>query len=125
MMFFVVASALVIWLGIAAVDVYSAKEHHVHMGIDLRGTPSLAAMGGMEPPFWPRYWRRLLGRPWRSQPLCPPTPGVEDEECEFAHPEMVFMFGSQKTYHGNSRQAVRLNEILAEQTRRSGQGTQK
>src|SRR5262245_53296854 len=89
LMAIVLALAVILWLALPAVEVYRTKEYHVHQGIDMRGTPTLAAWGGIEPPFWPRYLKRLAGRPWRRQPDCGFRTGYEDDRCEFAHPEMV------------------------------------
>jgi hypothetical protein len=103
--------ALVLGLAIPAVEVYRTKEPHVHTGIDTTGVPILAAWGGIEPPFWPRYAKRLAGRPWRRQP-CGFNTGFEADRCEFAHPEMVLKIGNQAAYNFASEQGDRLEAIL-------------
>src|SRR3954453_17781247 len=60
--------AVFLGLAIPAVEVYQAKEHHTHLGVDMGEPPTLAAWGGIQPPFWPRYLRRLTDRSWRHQP---------------------------------------------------------
>lgn len=105
--------AVGLYLGIAAVEVYRAKEFHVHMAVDTRKSPpSITAMGGMQPPFWPCYVRRVFGQPWRGLPLCVPTPGYEAEDCEFALPEMVMRIGNQVVYQASPKQAEKVDEIL-------------
>ncbi len=117
-MLLVILVAVGLYLGIAAVDVYRTKESHVHVAVDTRTpTPSVAIMGGMEPPFWPRYLRRLAGLPWRGLAFCGPTPGLEGEECEFAHPEMVVKFGKEVAYQASPVQARKLEEILKRQAK--------
>ena len=51
--------AVILGLTIPAVEVYRAKEQHVHIGIDVSETPTLASSAGIEPPFWSRYLRRI------------------------------------------------------------------
>lgn len=86
-------------LVVPAAQVACDKDEHVHVWFDDRpwpppGTwipapPGGARMALMQqdvrarPPFWPRYWRRLLGRPWRGQPVCPADPGRSGETCSF------------------------------------------
>ncbi len=112
-MLLVVLCALSLYLGIAALDVYWSKETHVHCAVDVSGaTPSMAIMGGMEPPFWPRYVRRVFGRPWKGLSLCGPTPGFEAEQCEIEYPQMAVQIGTQKAYQGGPIQMNRIDEIL-------------
>jgi hypothetical protein len=112
LMAIVLVFALILALAIPAVEVYQTKEPHVHMGIDMQGTPSLASWGGIEPPFWPRYLRRLAGRPWRRHPDCGFRTGYEADRCEFAYPEMALKIGNRVAYHFDSDQAKRLEAIL-------------
>lgn len=111
----VLVFAIALGLGIPAVEVYTTKDHHTHTAVDVRGTPTLAGLGGVQPPFWPRYVRRILGRPWRKQPVCETTPGFEAELCEYAHPEIAIKIGARTAYTFTSEQADHLNAI---QTRR-------
>jgi hypothetical protein len=112
--------ALSLYSGMAAVEVYRDKEFHVHSGILKRSESELAASrevhgshrvrfgmydflpdepyyltssSSVQAPFWPRYFRRLVGRPWHKQTPCGPTCGFFRELCEFAHPEMSARLG--------------------------------
>jgi hypothetical protein len=110
LMALVLLAGLVLWLTISALEVYSAKDFHMHTFVNSGPPPSFA--GWNRPaPFWPRYARRLFGRPWRHQPLCEPTPGAQEELCEFAHPEMAVRIGGRVAYEFSSEQADRLQAI--------------
>jgi hypothetical protein len=110
--------AVFLGLAIPAVEVYQAKEHHTHLGIDMSEPPTLSAWGGIQPPFWPRYLKRLTGRPWRHQP-CGFKTGYESDRCEFAYPEMVVRVGKHKAYQFDSEQGDRLEEILKQRAKKS------
>jgi hypothetical protein len=106
----VLVAGVVVWLSVSAYEVYSAKDVHMHTYVDTGEPPRLA--GWNRPaPFWPRYARRLLGRSWRRQPLCEPTPGADEEMCEFAHPEMAVKMGGRVAYEFSSEQGDRLEAI--------------
>ena len=110
LMVFVLVAGLAVWLSALAYEVYSAKDVHVHTYVDTGEPPHL--VGWNRPaPFWPRYARRLLGRPWRRQPLCEPTPGAEEEMCEFAHPEMAVKIEARVAFGFTSEQGDRLEAI--------------
>jgi hypothetical protein len=98
-------------LAVPALEVYSAKDYHTHTAIDMRGTPCLTGMGGIEAPFWRRYWRRILGLPWRHQPVCGPTAGFAVELCEFAHPEIRIEVSGRVAYTFTSEQGDRLQAL--------------
>ena len=115
-MVLVLLAGLALWLDVAAVEVYSAKDFHVHTYVDTGDPPHLAAWN-RPAPFWPRYFQRLLGRPWRRQPLCGPTPSALEELCEFAHPEMVLRIGGRVAYNFSSEQGDRLEVIEEQRTR--------
>jgi hypothetical protein len=109
----VLVAGVAVWLSLSAYEVYSAKDVHMHTFVETSEPPSLA--GWNRPaPFWPRYARRLLGHPWRRQPLCEPTPGAEEEMCEFAHPEMAVKIGGRVAYEFSSEQGDRLEAIEAQ-----------
>jgi hypothetical protein len=109
--------AVFLGLAIPAVEVYQAKEHHTHLGIDMSEPPTLSAWGGIQPPFWPRYFKRLTGRPWRQQP-CRFKTGYESDRCEFAYPDMVVGVGKRKAYQFDSEQHDRLEEILKQRAKK-------
>lgn len=109
--------AVLLALAIPAVEVYQAKELHTHTGIDMREPPTLAGWGGIQPPFWPRYLKRLIGRPWLRQP-CGFKTGYEADCCEFANPDMVIWVGNRKAYQFDSEQGERLEEILREKAKK-------
>jgi hypothetical protein len=106
--------AVILALAIPAIEVYRTKEYHTHMGIDTRGTPTLASWAGIQPPFWPRYLKRLSGRPWKRQPDCGFKTGFAADRCEFAHPEMVLKIGTRSVYQFDSDQEEELQAILKE-----------
>jgi hypothetical protein len=125
LMALVVIIAVILGIALPAWEVYSAKEYHVHQGIDMSGgTPTLASWGGIQPPFWPRYLRRLTGRPWRRQP-CTFRTGFDSDRCEFAHPDMAMKIGNRVVYNMDSDLADRLEEILAERAKRSPQAAER
>ena len=106
--------AVCLGLGIPAVEVYRTKEYHGHTGIDTRGTPTLAGWAGIQPPFWPRYLKRLAGRPWKRQPDCGLVTGFIADRCELRHPEMVLRIGGRSAYPFDSDQEERFEAILTE-----------
>jgi len=110
--------AVFLGLAIPAVEVYQAKEHHTHLGIDMSEPLTLYACGGIQPPFWPRYLKRLTGRPWRHQP-CGFKTGYESDRCEFAYPDMVVWVGKRKAYQFDSEQRDRLEEIRKQRAKKS------
>lgn len=113
LMALVLLIAVILGLSIPAVDVYRTKEPHTHLGIDTSDPPRLAGWGGIQPPFWPRYLRRLTGRPWRRQP-CGFVTGYDSDRCEFAYPDMVIVIGGRKVYQFDSDLGERLEEIKKE-----------
>lgn len=110
----VALAAAISALTVPAIEVYRAKEYHVHTGVDSRQTPSLASWGGIEPPFWPRYLRRLAGRPWLGQGPCGFVTGFDVDYCEFAHPEMRVEHAGQSAYQFAPEHFERLEEIRRE-----------
>ncbi len=78
-------------LGLPAIEVYRFSDHHIHGSVQVReGRADFVWQLTIQPPFWPRYWRRLLGRPWRQQPICGQGEGHIAEACEFEHPEIHY-----------------------------------
>ncbi len=72
--------AVMLRLGIPAFEVFTTKEYHVHQGVGpTKG--SAVAQSGIPAPFWPRYWKRLMGQHWRKQ-ACNIRVGFEQEHCE-------------------------------------------
>ena len=41
--------ATILGLAVPAIEVYIANEHHVHQGIEISGTPTLASWAGIRP----------------------------------------------------------------------------
>ncbi len=72
--------ALVLGLGVPAVEVFSTPEYHVHQGAGANKY-SVVAQSGIRAPFWPRYIKRLKGEHWRKQ-ACNVRVGFKDETCE-------------------------------------------
>jgi hypothetical protein len=110
LMALILACAAALGLAIPAAEVYRAEESHVHIGVD--PTQRCVAMWfGIEPPFWPRYLKRLAGRPWRGASACGFETGFEVEHCEFDHPEMRVGSGGRTRYRFSPEHARRLEEI--------------
>ena len=111
---FVLFIAVILALAIPAAEVYRDKEYHTHLGIDTRGTPTLAGWSGIQSPFWPRYLKRLAGRPWKRQPDCGFKTGFAADRCEFAYPDMVLKIGTRSAFQFDSDQEDELQAILKE-----------
>ena len=72
--------ALVLGLGVPAVEVYTKPEYHMHQGSGANKY-SVVAQSGIRAPFWPRYIKRLKGERWLKQ-ACNVRVGLKDERCE-------------------------------------------
>lgn len=75
----VASAALVLWLAVTAARVCDDREssnlyHYWHRYGDHRISSSIEAMCNEPAPFWPRYWRRLLGFPWPGSYDCTYAP---------------------------------------------------
>jgi hypothetical protein len=94
----ILAFSIILGFGLPALKVLRTKESHEHtyMGNN-RGRWGLV-IEFVDAPFWSRYWRRLLGKPWKEQPLCQDSPGRIEEICSFAHPEIVVKKGDIYRY---------------------------
>jgi hypothetical protein len=89
---------VVLGFGMPALEILRTKESHEHTSLgDSRGRWGMV-IESVDAPFWPRYWRRLLGEPWKEQPLCRATPGRIEEVCSFARPEIVVKKGDLYSY---------------------------
>ena len=89
---------VVLGFGAPAIEVLRAKENHEHTFVgNNRGSWGMA-IDFVDAPFWPRYWRRLLGKPWREQSLCQMSRGHIEEVCSLAHPEIVVKRGDLYSY---------------------------
>src|SRR4051812_733737 len=89
LMCIVIGFGVALHVALAAVRVLTAKEDHLHTWVQVRGGKAFTTRARAEqPPLWPRYWRCLLGLPWKSQPLCPEVRGRLLDMCEFSHPEI-------------------------------------
>jgi hypothetical protein len=86
----VLAPALALGLGLPAYEVYSHSDihHHAYVGL-IDGRPIYLWNAHINPPFWPRYWRRLLGR---EQDGCGAGAGFLEETCALTQPEIVGEF---------------------------------
>jgi hypothetical protein len=106
---------VVLGFGVPAIEVSRAKENHEHtwMGNN-RGSWGLV-IDFVDAPFWPRYWRRLLGKPWREQLLCQTSPERIEEVCSVAHPEIVLKKGD--TYEFTPAQFVLYHRLKDGPTR--------
>lgn len=89
LMVLVLLAALGSWAGLRARDVYLDPDYHIHAYAHwTKGSPSMTFDGAASPPFWPRFWRHLLGLPWKGQPVCGQVQGHIAESCSFAVPEL-------------------------------------
>jgi hypothetical protein len=85
----VIGCGLAFHVAFAAIRVSDATEYHAHAWVTVRaGKPYMTMAGSERPPFWPRYWRCLVGIPWKARPLCPRVEGRLLDTCEFAVPEI-------------------------------------
>lgn len=81
LMVMVAAAGLIFWLSATAFNVYRDREtyylfhYYPWMGTDPIHGPH-ERFSGHAAPFWPRYWRRLLGLPWPGSYVC--TQGGHD-----------------------------------------------
>jgi len=90
-----VALAVLLHVGRTAFRVGSAKTDHEHIAVaDLdNGFIGWNAFDARYP-FWPRFWRGLLGMPCTGRQFCEtegPPPGAPKrllETCELEHPEL-------------------------------------
>jgi hypothetical protein len=76
LMVVVAIAALPAWLAIGAIRVVSDPEgstlHHFWIWRAVEyAPPHLAHMSECRAPFWPRYWRSILGEPWPGTYRCP------------------------------------------------------
>lgn len=71
LMVFVLACGLTFHLAFAAIRVSVDKGYHSHTWVIIQGgKPFFTLASAEQPPFWPRYWRCIIGQPWKSVPLC-------------------------------------------------------
>lgn len=86
---------ILLYLSLTACRVYG-KGSHLHTSILIGydypashpdGFPSTCYNFGVRVPFWTRYWRSLLGLPWRGPGLCTNAYG-KLEVCELKHPSI-------------------------------------
>jgi hypothetical protein len=89
LMALVVVVAIGLWAGLRAREVYLDNDYHLHVYVHwINGEPGMTWDGAASPPFWPRYWRHLVGLPWKAQPVCGKGAGHIEEACSFANPEL-------------------------------------
>jgi hypothetical protein len=101
--------------GLPAIEVFCTKESHEHTYVgNNRGEWGLV-VEFVHAPFWPRYWRRLLGRAWRGQRLCQPSPDRLEEVCSLAQPEVVSV--KYDTYNYTKAQSELQRRLNAGPTR--------
>ena len=81
--------SIALHLSLTAIRVSSMKEYHTHTWVHVKGGRSFITVAGSEqPPFWPRYWRSIIGLTWKGLSLCPQVDGRLLDMCEFAHHEL-------------------------------------
>jgi hypothetical protein len=90
MMAMVLVLGIILHLGLSAWRVQTTKAYHVHTSIVIqRGeVPAACSTIMARPPFWARYWRCVLGRPWQGRGLCPRDDHGLLEMCELDNPEI-------------------------------------
>ncbi len=90
----VLGFAVTLGLGVPAADVIREPEQHIHhfaytkQGVKIRGGSNWAWS-----PFWPRFARRLIGMPWKNQPLCKTGGPDLIEVCEHSDSNCVESMG--------------------------------
>ena len=117
-MLLVLSLAVALHMSLTAIRVSSAKEYHMHTWIHGRGIKAFIIVSvGERPPFWPRYWRNLLGLKWKGLPLCPHVAGRLLDICEFAHPELLTPVGNGNYELNPTRSQNDLRRQLSKQSR--------
>lgn len=104
-------------IALTTVRVVAAKEYHFHTWVTVQGDKAFNTLAAAErPPFWPRYWRGLLGLPWKSQPLCREVKGRLLDLCEFAHPEIRTTVGGKSDQIFPTQNQIDLQRRLSNQS---------
>ncbi|WP_435007597.1 hypothetical protein P12x_004862 [Tundrisphaera lichenicola] len=62
---------IITWAGVTARNVYYDHEHGYLLHTQYLKDGRHIQTSGHNAPFWPRYWRRLLARPWPGSYECP------------------------------------------------------
>jgi hypothetical protein len=70
MMVAVLVLAIVFWL----ISPLSRFRSHTHLLTDPNFRWAISSERCWRNHFWPQYWRRLLGRPWPGDYVCPDHP---------------------------------------------------
>lgn len=99
MMAMVLVFAVTLHLSLTAYRVFTGRTKHMHTSIVVLddGSAGGYANGAAQPPFWPCYWRGILGMPWRQQGLCkqgmkpPGTASLFLETCEYEDKEICVL----------------------------------
>jgi hypothetical protein len=107
--------AIGLWLGVTAKavinDHQSERLYHLWERFECL-EPGSIYNSGHKAPFWPRYWRRLLGRPWPGTYVCDhsgdPNRRVGRLVVSVSEPSYTFMGDLLRSgkplppnYHGN------------------------
>ena len=117
LMFVVIVFGIALHTILAAVRITATKEFHAHIWVNPQGVPpSITCAGSEQAPFWPRYWRYLLGLPWMRQPLCPKVGGRLLDMCVFAHPEIQKRVGVGQYTFSPSQSQIDLMTRLSHRT---------
>ena len=109
----VVGAAVTLWMGTAAYRVRFDPScefiHHLWERSDTPGGTLRSIIGTGHPaPFWPQYWRRLLGKPWPGTYRCrcvDPTYAINGAVQQFYN-LIVIMVGFVFGVAGNGQHAV-------------------
>ena len=114
LMVVVLAIGIIFHLVLTAYRVHGVREYHLHTYVAIHnGYPLMISDSGAKTPFWPRYWRCLLGRPWRRQALCGFTEGRLEELCQFSHPEILEPLGSGHFEVRHSEAQIKMHRRLS------------
>src|SRR4051812_33858263 len=88
------------WAGLAAERTRSNKARF-HTHFHANGVPhDPYGEFGMTPewvPFWPVYWRTLLGLPWNWHYVCVPGNGRREIVCECDFPQIFVLEDGEKS----------------------------
>ena len=98
----VLGFGLFLGLGLPAAEVYRSDECHPHAFIDPSGKGIRGFVDvdeNVNSPFWPRYLRRISGKPWKHQQICGGSRGRLEEICEFEHPDNFMTTCSGPSFH--------------------------
>jgi hypothetical protein len=84
----VIGVGVLLHVTLGTIRVNSVRTDHFHTWVQVQAGKPLIIIRSLRSPYWPRYWRSLLGIPSEKLPLCHEVEGRLLDTCEYAHPEI-------------------------------------